>query len=89
MDLLKNKLKPEKFRSMKPYPAPKISNPNHLDANGDPVPDQPEFIDDPTARYDMNEIFALTNCISANLRELADDIGSFSARIDNAKEKRI
>ena len=42
---------------------------------------------DPNVKYDMNEIFALINCTTANLRELADDIGSFQARINNAKEK--
>ena len=83
----KEQIKLRKFRNMKPYPAPKIPNPNYLDPDGNPIEGQSELIDDPTARYDMNEIFALTNCISSNLRELADDIGSFSARIDNAKEK--
>ena len=36
-----------------------------------------EMIPDPSAKYDMNEIFALINCTTSNLRELADDIGSF------------
>jgi len=83
----KEQIKTRKFRNMKPYPAPKISNPNHLDSENNPIEGEPEFIDDPTARYDMNEIFALTNCISSNLRELADDIGTFTGRINAAKQK--
>jgi hypothetical protein len=35
----------------------------------------------------MNEIFALINCTTSNLRELADDIGTFNARIAAATEK--
>ena len=77
----------QKFRNMKPYPAPLIKNPNYLDPEGNPIECQSEMIEDPTARYDMNEIFALTNCISANLRELADDIGTFTDKIESAKDK--
>ena len=83
----KEAIKLRKFRNMKPYPAPKIPNSNYLDMEGNPIEGQEEFIEDPTARFDMNEIFALTNCISANLRELADDIGTFTGRIDTAKER--
>ena len=36
----------------------------------------------------MNEIFALINCTTSNLRELAEDIGTFSDRIANAEEKQ-
>lgn len=49
--------------------------------------DVAETIPDPSARYDMNEIFALINCTTSNLRELADDIGTFSQRIQSAQEK--
>ena len=42
---------------------------------------------DSNAKYDMNEIFALINCTTANLRELADDIGTFDDRIGKAKER--
>ena len=35
----------------------------------------------------MNEIFALINCTTANLRELADDIGTFDTKIASATEK--
>ena len=35
----------------------------------------------------MNEIFAMINCTTSNLRELADDIGTFGQRIVNAQEK--
>ena len=80
-------VKQRKFRNMRPYPPPTIPNPAHLDAAGNPVDGEPAEIPDPTARYDMNEIFALINCVTANLRELADDIGTFDVRIANAKEK--
>ena len=83
----KEQVKKRKFRNMKPYPAPLIKNPNYLDPEDNPVEGESEMIEDPTARYDMNEIFALTNCISANLRELADDIGTFTDKIENAKDK--
>ena len=83
----REQIKERKFRNMIPYPAPLIDNPNFLDAEGNPVPDQEEKVADPTARYDMNEIFALINCTTSNLRELADDIGTFNLRIANAQEK--
>jgi hypothetical protein len=35
----------------------------------------------------MNEIFALINCTTSNLRELAEDIGSFDDKIATAKER--
>ena len=57
---------------MIPYPPPMIPNPAAMDANGDPIQDIPTEIPDPTAKYDMNEIFALINCTTSNLRELAD-----------------
>ena len=80
-------IKTRKFRNMIPYPAPMISNPAAVDAMGNPIPDVPVEIPDPTARYDMNEIFALINCTTSNLRELADDIGTFNQRIQGAQEK--
>ena len=72
---------------MVPYPAPQIPNPKALDGEGNPIEGEPETMPDPNVKYDMNEIFALINCTTANLRELADDIGTFQARITNAKEK--
>ena len=83
----REQIKERKFRNMRAYPAPLIPNPAHLDAEGNPVENEPAEIPDPTARYDMNEIFALINCVTANLRELADDIGTFDTRIGNAQEK--
>lgn len=83
----REQIKIRKFRNMRPYPAPLIANPLYLDVDGNPVEGQPEEIPDPTARFDMNEIFALINCVTANLRELADDIGTFDVRIGNASEK--
>lgn len=83
----REQIKQRKFRNMRPYPPPTIDNPAYLDVDGNPVEGEPEKIPDPTARYDMNEIFALINCVTANLRELADDIGTFDTRIANATEK--
>ena len=83
----REQIKTRKFRNMIPYPPPMISNPAATDANGEPIQDIPTEIPDPTAKYDMNEIFALINCTTSNLRELADDIGTFTERINSAKEK--
>ena len=82
-----DQVKKRKFRNMYPYPAPMIPNPKATDINGEPVPDVEPEIPDPNAKYDMNEIFALINCTTSNLRELADDIGTFNARIGAATEK--
>ena len=83
----KEKVKERKFRNMNPYPPPMIANPKYLDADGNPVEGEPEQIPDPYAKYDMNEIFALINCTTSNLRELAEDIGSFDDKIATAKER--
>jgi hypothetical protein len=64
-----------------------VRNPAAYDAEGELIPDIDETIADPLAKYDMNEIFTLINCTTSNLRELADDIGTFTQRIDNAREK--
>ena len=84
----KEQIKIRKFRNMQPYPPPMIPNPNHLDANEEPVTGEPELIEDPRAKYDMNEIFALINCTTSNLRELAEDIGTFTDKINSAEEKQ-
>jgi len=76
-------VKQRKFRNMTPYPPSMIDNPL---ANSE-TPEIPAKIPDPLAKYDMNEIFALINCTTANLRELAEDIGSFDAKINRAKER--
>ena len=83
----REQIKTRKFRNMHPYPPPMVPNPKHLDLEGNPVEGEPAEIPDPAARYDMNEIFALINCTTSNLRELADDIGTFTNRIAQAKEK--
>ena len=72
---------------MNPYPPPMIPNPKYLDIDGNPVEGEPEQIPDPYAKYDMNEIFALINCTTSNLRELAEDIGSFDVKINTATER--
>ena len=84
----KEQIKMRKFRNMQPYPPNNIPNPNYLDVNGAPKEGELEFIPDPTAKYDMNEIFALINCTTSNLRELAEDIGTFTDRINNAEDKQ-
>ena len=71
---------------MTPYPPP-MANPNYLNEDGTPKEDEKELIPDPLAKYDMNEIFALINCTTSNLRELAEDIGSFDVKINRAKER--
>ena len=38
--------------------------------------------------YDMNDIYTLITTTSRNLRELADDIGSFKTKIERAKERQ-
>ena len=83
----KEQIKTRKFRNMTPYPPPMVPNPKATDIEGNPVANEPAEIEDPTAKYDMNEIFALINCTTSNLRELADDIGTFTQRINAAQEK--
>lgn len=83
----REQVKTRKFRNMIPYPPPMVPNPRGFDADGNPIEGEPAEIEDPSAKYDMNEIFALINCTTSNLRELADDIGTFTQRINSAKEK--
>lgn len=83
----KESVKARKFRNMTPYPPQMVPNPKAVDAEGNPVEGEPTEIPDPFAKYDMNEIFALINCTTSNLRELADDIGSFDIKINRAKER--
>ena len=83
----KEQIKKRKFRSMKPYPPPMVPNPRVKDFEGNLVEGELEEIPDPTAKYDMNEIFSLINCTTSNLRELAEDIGSFTDKINLAKER--
>ena len=85
--MTRKSVKDRKFRNMTPYPAPMVPNPNFLNEDGNPKPDEKEEIPDPLAKYDMNEIFALINCTTSNLRELAEDIGSFEVKINRAKER--
>ena len=80
-------VKARKFRNMVPYPPKMVPNPAALDENGAPVEGEPAEIEDPFVKYDMNEIFALINTTTSNLRELADDIGTFTQRIENAQQK--
>ena len=86
-DVTRQQVKDRKFRNMNPYPPPMVKNPKAKDFDGNPVEGEAEEIPDPFAKYDMNEIFALINCTTSNLRELADDIGSFDDKIGRAKER--
>ena len=83
----REQIKQRKFRNLPLFPSKKIPNPGYTDMEGNVIPGQTEFIDDPNTKYDMNEIFALINCTTSNLRELADDIGSFEDKISLAKER--
>jgi hypothetical protein len=83
----KQEVKSRKFRNITPYPAPMIKNPAAFNNNGDVIDGIPEEISDPHVIYDMNGIFSLINCTTSNLRELADDIGTFTTRISTAKDR--
>ena len=85
----REKVKERKFRNMTPYPPNMVDNPKATDAEGNEVEGEPKQIEDPFAKYDMNEIFALINCTTSNLRELAEDIGSFDGKIARAKEREV
>lgn len=80
-------VKDRKFRNMYPYPAPMIKNEKAFDNDDNLIEGMEAEIPDPNAKYDMNEVFALINCTTSNLRELADDIGTFNNRIASAQEK--
>tara|TARA_Y100000817_G_scaffold42380_1_gene29144 strand:+ start:157 stop:999 length:843 start_codon:yes stop_codon:yes gene_type:complete len=86
-NLTKEQVKKRKFRNMVPYPPPMLPNPNALDAEGNPIPDVPAEIPDSNAKYDMNQIFALINCTTSNLRELSDDIATFQNKITRAQDR--
>ncbi len=83
----REKVKERKFRNMTPYPPKMIPNPSAIDSEGNEVEGVAKEIIDPFVKYDMNEIFALINCTTSNLRELAEDIGSFEDKIGRAKER--
>ena len=87
IDTNREEVKERKFRNMVSYPPPMIDNPKATDVDGNPVEGEDSLIPDPYAKYDMNEIFALINCTTSNLRELADDIGTFDDRISKATEQ--
>ena len=80
----KEQAKTQKFRSMTPYPPPFVPNPSWTE--GDET--TPQTIQDPGAKYEMNDIFSLINCTTANLRELAEDIGTFDSKLAGALEKQ-
>lgn len=80
-------VKERKFRNMTQYPPALVPNPDATDANGEQIEGVEPTIPDPYAKYDMNEIFALINCTTSNLRELADDIASFDDKIGRAQDR--
>ena len=83
-DITKEQAKIRKFRNMTPYPPPLVQNPAWVEGNETIA----ETIQDPTAKYEMNDIFSLINCTTANLRELAEDIGTFDNKLAAALEKQ-
>tara|TARA_X000000950_G_scaffold289164_1_gene410403 strand:- start:4635 stop:5486 length:852 start_codon:yes stop_codon:yes gene_type:complete len=83
----REQVKERKFRNLSVYPPPMISNPEAFEEDGTPIAGVPLEIEDPSLKYDMNEIFALINCTTSNLRELADDINSFDDKISTATER--
>jgi hypothetical protein len=83
----KEDVKQRKFRNMTAYPPAMVANPAATGPEGESVEGVPAEIEDPYAKYDMNEIFALINCTTSNLRELAEDIGSFDDKISRATER--
>ncbi len=83
----REQIKNRKFRNMSPFPAKMVPNPKYTDMDGNVVEGEEEFIPDPNSKYDMNEVFALINCTTSNLRELAEDIGSFDTKITRAQER--
>lgn len=86
-NVVKKDAKKRKFRGMKEYPPPPIPNPNAFNEEGR-VEGEPEFIPDTNPpKYDMNEVFSLINCVTSNLRELADDIGTFAGKIQTAQDR--
>lgn len=84
--MTKESVRERKFQGASPYPPPMIPNPLAT-KDGEPVPGVPIEIADPLAKYDMNSIFSLTNITTSNLRELADDINSFTERIAQAQAR--
>ena len=64
-----------------------IPNPKATNPDGSIVDGEPAEIVDPYATYDMNGIFSVINSTVVNLRELADDIGTFTDKINVAKER--
>ena len=84
--MTRESVRERKFQGATPYPPPMVPNPD-ASVNGVAVPGVPEHIPDPYAKYDMNSIFSLTNITTSNLRELADDINSFTERITQARAR--
>ena len=76
-----------KFQGAAVYPPRLVPNPLATNADGEAIPGVPAEVPDPLATYDMNSIFSLTNITTSNLRELADDINSFTDRIAQARAR--
>jgi len=86
-DTTAENVKKRKFRGVTPYPPPMIPNPHAYDVDNNKIENEPESIVDPFVTYDLQGVFTLINVVVANLTELAEDIGSFDAKIADAKEK--
>tara|TARA_Y100000389_G_scaffold198846_1_gene236106 strand:- start:269 stop:1129 length:861 start_codon:yes stop_codon:yes gene_type:complete len=81
-------VKDRKFRGVVQYPPKMVPNPNATNPDGTLIEGEPAEIVDPYATYDMNGIFTLISTIVVNLRELSDDIGSFTDKINVATERQ-
>lgn len=86
-DTTAENVRKRKFRGVTPYPPPMIPNPHAYDVDNNKIENEPESIVDPFVTYDLQGVFTLINVVVANLTELAEDIGSFDAKIADAKEK--
>ena len=83
----RDQVRERKFRGVVQYPPKEIPNPAATNPDGSVNEGVPSTIPDPYATYDMNGIFTVISTIVVNLRELADDIGTFTDRINIASER--
>ena len=83
----RDQVRDRKFRGVVQYPPKEITNPAATNPDGTINEGVPATIPDPYATYDMNGIFTVISTIVVNLRELADDIGTFTDRINTAQER--
>lgn len=83
-----SQVRERKFAGSTPYPPKLVENPDAKDAEGNPKEGVPTQIPDPFASYTLNDTFSLIIVVTANLRELADDINGFNAKIEAAEARQ-